>query len=149
MGRKSDAHYLADQQAFSAHFHPGALAKTGAKTILLCGVAVSVQYIEEQLALEDDDEDVVGARSLPSPKKPVGDPYRDVALRCSVMFFKSISVTTTTRTLEYLSVQLFDARTAGKFMKCKLPLWTTVGRQAGKPVESSPCCQYVIKMLTR
>lgn len=114
--RKSDAYYLADQQAFSVHFRPKALLKTGVKSVVLCGLLVAVQYVEEELNEEDEeDDDQVSTTS--QPLKGDVENYNDFVLKVSVHFIKTISITTTQRTLETLTLRFTSARFAGKLMK--------------------------------
>ena len=129
--RKSDAHYLADQQAFTAHFRPQALVKTGVKTVVLSGLLFTIQYIEDQIEEEEeDDDDALRRRRKQSPTKATSsrtdgagstdeDHYQEFLSRCSITFVKNVTIATTTRSLEVFSLHLLDVRLAGKLMKSK------------------------------
>ncbi|OQR89968.1 hypothetical protein THRCLA_09493 [Thraustotheca clavata] len=103
--------YLADKKAFTSHLQVQALAIQLVKSTVLQGVIVMNDYVQE-LNLEDEDLD-------DEPEKPAFIPPtpREFIIRCQKHCIKTISNTTMLRSLEFLSIQYLEVRSAGKLVK--------------------------------
>jgi hypothetical protein len=101
-----------------AHFHAQALALTAVKATLLQGCLVFNSFVESLEQEEDDDSDDDDMKEA-KPDKPAFEkptPYQFL-IKVEHSFFKMVTNTTMLRSLEFVSLRIFDVRTAGKLMK--------------------------------
>ncbi|KAG9400740.1 hypothetical protein AC1031_010180 [Aphanomyces cochlioides] len=114
---KSNKNYLADKKAFLAHFHAQALLLTVFKAGVLHGAIVLNNYVESIDVDEDVDDDADDLK--PKEEKPafVAPTPSEFVIKVQHTSVRMVSNTTMLRSLEFVSLQVFDVRTASKLLK--------------------------------
>jgi hypothetical protein len=103
--------YFADKKPFFKHFQPKDMAITAVRSIAIQGLLVFNGYVaslelEEESDHEDDKKPEFEAPSL-----------EEFSSNCTKSFLKSLSITTSLRSLEFVSIRIFHPQIVGKLIK--------------------------------
>lgn len=117
--------YLADKKPYFKHFYPKDVAILAVRTGAMQGLLIFNAYVASlDLEEDEDSEDDDGFEDV--DKKPDFSPPspEEFTRACSKSFFKSLSITTYTRSLEEVALFYFRPQIVGKLVKgaCVAPL---------------------------